>query len=642
MAQNGYQHNVLDYYVERVRAISKRRNSRLMRIRTKTDAMQYQQDVLGAIHKAFSPIPPKTPLNPQVTGMIQRNGYRIEKVIFESRPNCLVTGNLYIPDKINGKAPGVIAPCGHSENGKACDLYQGFCQRLTISGFVVLIYDPFNQGERDQYINLPERNAVRSCCPAHNMMGKQLELVGEFFGMWRVWDGIRSLDYLLTRPEVDPDRIGLTGNSGGGTLTTWLWAVEDRFTMAAPGCFVTTFLHNLENELPADCEQYPPGVIGKGLDMADFFIAHAPKPVILLGQKYDYFDRRGLVSAHEDLRRFYNVLKAPKENIACSLGPQGHGYSSHNQEAMVDFFCFHAGMKHVRISETEVLKDEELCATPKGNVILAGSKPIYEMIAEKADEFAGKRKNLSAESLRERLIKLLNIPKERDIPYYRVLRQTNISGNTYARYAIETEQNIQVIMKKRMAKPEYSGTLDIQEIVHLYIPHLSSEDDIINDPMVAELKKLYELHLLDVRGLGESMPEDMSQFLQPYGLDYMFHGYGLLLGESYIGRRVHDVLSTIDLLMHEGTSEINLYGRGQGAIIALFAAVIQDKIKSITLKNAPESYESWIHAPLVSWPSANFLRDTLKYFDLPNCMRIIKDKLTIIEPWGADMKPVNK
>ena len=71
------------------------------------------------------------------------------------------------------------------------------------------------------------------------MMGKQLELLGQFFGMWRVWDGIRALDYLLTRPEVDPSHVGVTGNSGGGTLTNWLWGAEDRFTMAAPGCFVT-------------------------------------------------------------------------------------------------------------------------------------------------------------------------------------------------------------------------------------------------------------------------------------------------------------------------------------------------------------------------------------------------------------------
>ncbi|MBM3211835.1 hypothetical protein FJZ33_06440, partial [Candidatus Poribacteria bacterium] len=272
MPDNRYQHIVQEYYVNefRDRRLFLREIDR--NIKTKSNLARYQELAQKTINLAFSPIPRKTPLKPKITGVIQRQNYRIEKVVFESRPKCFVTANLYIPDNLEKPAPGVIAPCGHSEDGKASAIYQGFCQRLVRSGFVVLIYDPFNQGERDQYALLSERDSVKSCCPAHNMMGKQLELLGEFFGMWRVWDGIRALDYLLTRKEVDPSQIGLTGNSGGGTLTTWLWAVEERFTMAAPGCFVTTFLHNLENELPADCEQYPPGVVGAGLEMSDFFI----------------------------------------------------------------------------------------------------------------------------------------------------------------------------------------------------------------------------------------------------------------------------------------------------------------------------------------------------------------------------------
>lgn len=641
MKNNNYRHMMVDYFVDIVRDISEFRDDNLSKIMDKNIAIIYQETVKRLIKQAFTPRPTKTPLKPQITGTLQMNGYRIEKILFESRPECLVSANLYIPDKIKEPAPGVIVPCGHSEDGKACALYQEACQRLVHSGFVVLIYDPFNQGERDQYALLSEREAVRSCCPAHNMMGKQLELIGEFFGMWRVWDGIRALDYLLTRPEVDRTRIGLTGNSGGGTLTTWLWAVDDRFTMAAPGCFVTTFRNNLENELPADCEQYPPGVVRSALEMADFFIAQAPKPVILLGQKYDYFDRRGLESAYNDIKYFYSIIKAPKKNIELSIGPEGHGYSVHNQEAMVEFFCKHAKMKPVKVEKTEILDEKDLYATPEGNVIKAGSKPIFEMIAEKADKLAKNRKKLGIEALRRRLIKLLNLVNLDFIPYYRILRPTNIEGKTYARYAIETETNIQSIMKKRMDKPQYSYSLDVEETVHLYLPHLSSEEDLINDPLAISLRDSHQLYSLDVRGLGESMPEDLDKFLQPYGMDYMFHGYYILLGNSYIGHRVNDVLATIRLLINEGAKEIHLYGRGQGAILALFAGVIEKNLASVTIKNAPPSFDSWVHAPIVLWPSANFLKGVLKEFDLPDCMDAIKDKLTVIEPWGVDMKPIS-
>ena len=176
-------------------------------------------------------------------------------------------------------------------------------------------------------------------------MGKQLELVGDFFGMWRVWDGMRALDYFLARPEVDTTRVGLTGNSGGGTVSTWLWALDERITMAAPSCFVTTFLHNLENELPADSEQYPPGVIGSGLDMADFIIARAPSPALLIGKRYDFFNRRGLQQAFDDVSKFYDLIGAPAANRDSFIGPQEHGFSRHNQEAMVGFFARHADLR---------------------------------------------------------------------------------------------------------------------------------------------------------------------------------------------------------------------------------------------------------------------------------------------------------
>jgi dienelactone hydrolase len=601
--------------------------------------MLYQQEAQKAVDRAFSPRPRKTALNTNIVDVIQKQGYRIEKLTFESRPGCLVTANLYVPDNLEGKAPGVIGTCGHSDDGKACDLYQGFSQRLVNSGFVVLTYDPFNQGERDQYSRLSDRDSVKGCCAAHNMMGKQLELQGQFFGMWRAWDGIRALDYLLTRPEVDPAHIGVTGNSGGGTMSNWLWGAEERLTMAAPSCFVTTFLNNLENELPQDNEQYPPGLVGAGFEMIDIMIARAPKPILLLGQKYDYFDRRGLKAAYEELKRFYAIIGAPEENVKLFIGPQGHGYSVHNQETMVDFFAQHSDQKVVKVSETEVPDKAELYATPQGDVLAAGAKPIYEMIAEESDRLADKRKPLDAETLKKRLSSILNLPLRKAAPHYRVLRPARVKDQTVARYAIETEDNIRAIMKKSMTAP-HSYTLDVEESICLYIPHVSAEDDMISEPMAISLSDSQPLYALDVRGFGESSPIDTKQPFQSYGVDYMLHGFGLLLGESYLGRRVHDVLSTMDLLVHEGAKEIHLYGRGQGSLLALFAGLLHENTGAVTLKNTPPSFSSWTHVPLVDWPSANFLRGALKVFDLPDCMEALGDKLTLIEPWGPDMQPI--
>jgi len=631
---------VLDDYVDRVRQIQEDRGERMAALRTRKQALKYQQDTRKAIAKAFGARPARTPLNVRTTGAVERRHYRIEKLLFESRPGCLVTAHLYVPKGLDGPAPAVLGTCGHSEIGKLEGFYQGFCQRLARAGFVVLIYDPFSQGERDQYWRLKERAAVGGCCLAHNMMGKQLELNGEWFGAWRAWDGVRALDCLLDRPEVDKSRVGLTGNSGGGTMTTWLWAVEPRITMAAPSCFVTSFLSNLENEIPADCEQYPPGVIGAGLDMADFIIARAPDPVLLLGQQFCFFDRRGLRDAYDDVRRFYALLGAPHRNADLFIGPNPHGFSHHNQEAMVEFFSEHAGQTPVRLRQTEDLGANEGNVTPRGNTVAAGATPVYELIASRARDLQASRGRVAKADLLRRARRLFHLPSRRGAPHYRVLRSTSSDGHSVSRYAVDTERNVRAILRKRLLDSSRAQTLDVESEVRLFLPHVASEDDLTQDTLARSLAKQGILYLLDVRGLGESRPDEGGDFFQAYGMDYMHHGHGLLLGESYLGRRVHDALTTVDLLVAEGARRVHLYGRGQGAVIALFAALLHGDVRTVTLKNAPLSYHAMTQVPLVAWPAANFPRGVLERFDLPDCYRALGRRVQIIEPWGPDMKPL--
>ncbi|MBU7004178.1 MAG: prolyl oligopeptidase family serine peptidase [Theionarchaea archaeon] len=639
--KQAYQHMVQDYYVDRVRVLSSERDEIIRSIETEDQVIDYQRKVKRAVSRAFGKRPKRTPLNPQITGILDRPGYKIEKIIFESRPDCLVTANLYIPRNVKAPAPGVISPCGHSGNGKALPLYQEYCQRLAASGFVVLIYDPYNQGERDQYHALDDREIVGGCCNAHNMMGKQLELLGEFFGMWRAWDGIRALDYLVSRPEVDGSRVGLTGNSGGGTMSEWLWAVEDRFAMVAPGCFVTTFLANLENELPQDCEQYPPGILGAGLEMIDLMILRAPKPALLLGQAYDYFDRRGLIRAYQDMRQFYSILGRPG-NVKLFIGTHGHGYHRENQEAMVKFFARIAGIRKVVEIETEDAGEENLWATPGGNVIAHGGEPIFERIARDAAEISSGRTPIGTDRLPRLIAKVLAVSAKRKAPHHRSLRLEGSSEMKFGRYAVETEGGVQVVLRKLMGDPEKVAYLEAEERISLYLPHFSIEADF--DEYASEKSWVpAPVYTLDPRGMGESVPGgDIDDFSQPYGYDYMYHGFGLLLCESYMGRRVHDVLSTMDLLVDRGAEIIDLYGRGQGALLAIFAGILHPKCGRVTLKNGPNSFLEWAKVPLVLWPASNFPREVLKHFDIPDCHRFLGERLRLIEPWEPDMKSAPK
>ena len=211
--RNGFPRMVHEYFVHRVRQANTRNVRAYRELASKAEAEEYVRHVREAIRECFGPEPARTDLNPRVTGVVERDAYTIEKIIFESRPDFPVTANLYIPKNVEFPRPGVVGTCGHTSNGKAG--YQEFSQGLARLGYVCLTYDPIGQGERLQYVNDELKSWVGVGVREHLYAGNQQFLAGEFLGMWRAWDGIRALDYLLTREEVDPRHVGVTGNSGG-------------------------------------------------------------------------------------------------------------------------------------------------------------------------------------------------------------------------------------------------------------------------------------------------------------------------------------------------------------------------------------------------------------------------------------------
>ena len=443
---NRFPRMMQEWLVNQVAASQEIGNKRRDALKSEADAKAYVELVRGLIRESFGPEPEKTPLNARVTSITERETYRIEKVVFESRPGFLVTGNLYVPKGREGPMPAVVGTCGHSLNGKAETAYQSFCQGLARMGYVVLIYDPIGQGERFQYIKDEGAKGLKSryggSVSEHIQCGNQQGLVGEFFGAWRAWDGVRALDYLLSRPEVDPKRVGVTGNSGGGTMTTWLCGVESRWSMAAPSCFVTTFLHNAENELPADTEQCPPQVLALGLDHSDFLAAMAPKPVIVLAKERDFFDARGSEESYERLKKLYTLLGAP-EHVKLFIGPTYHGYTQENREAMYQFFNKTTGVSDAQTEPALTIeKDPELWCAPKGQVSELKSKTVMEFTAEAAAVLSGKRGKLDGAALVPAMKKALRLAEVQGVPPYRILRSAGSRGypsKSSCCYAVETE-----------------------------------------------------------------------------------------------------------------------------------------------------------------------------------------------------------
>jgi dienelactone hydrolase len=646
---NRFPRMVQEYFVERVRAAQTAGNQARAALRTRAEAEAYVRQVRDKVRLCFGPFPEKTPLRPRITGVVERDAYRIEKVIFESRPRFPVTANLYLPKGKKFPLPGVVGTCGHSDNGKAADTYQSFAQGLARLGYVVLLYDPIGQGERLQYGHLPAKERPHVGVGEHLHAGNQQFLVGEFLGSWRAWDGIRALDYLLTRPEVDPRQVGVTGNSGGGTLTTWLCGLDQRWAMAAPGCFVTTFLHNVENELPADTEQCPPGAIARHLDHADFLAALAPRPIVILGKEKDYFDVRGTEEAYHRLRQLYTLLGSP-DNIRLFVGPTAHGYTRENREAMYEWFN---RVTHAADSKAEpalvLEKDETLQCTPTGQVAGLQARTVFDFTREKAQALARRRPTLAGDELRQAVAAALKLPERTGVPDFRILRA--VGGRRYPKphattYAVETERGIFALVyrlaEQRLdSRPPRDGSRAV-----LYVANHSSDAELRAEPLLADLLReepTATFYTCDVRGIGESRPDTcgQDQFLTPYGSDYFYAIHSLMLDAPYVGQKTFDVLRVLDWLTACGHPEVHLVGRGWGALPATFAALFADKVTRVTLKNALTSYQDVAEAETYAWPLSAFVPGVLEKFDLPDCYRALQDRhLRQLEPWGAQGRPV--
>jgi len=640
---NRFPRMVQNYFVDRVRRAEKACLDRQAALKTKADAEAYVRSVQQRIRESFGPLPEKTPLNPRITGVVERDAYKIAKLIFESRPEFLVTANLYVPKGRKFPLPGVVGTCGHSTNGKCAEAYQSFAQGLARMGYVVLIYDPIGQGERLQYPDENLKSRIGVGVREHLHAGNQQFLVGEFLGTWRAWDGIRALDYLLTREEVDPKHLGVTGNSGGGTMTTWLCGVELRWTMAAPSCFVTTFRRNMENELPADTEQCPPRALALGLDHADFLAAQAPKPVIILAKERDYFDVRGSEEALARLKRLYSLLGA-EENIALSVGPTHHGYSQENREAMYRWFNRATGVSDAQTEPELVIEDDEtLWCTPKGQVVELESRPVFSFTKAKSEALAKKRPALAGDALVQAVSETLKLPPREGLPPYRILRA--IRSRKYPKphfvtYAVETEPGLHALVYRLMDERHYSRPPRGYDRAVLYVAHQSADAELRDEPLVGELLEAEPdsaFFTCDVRGIGESRPNTCGQdtFLSAYGNDFFYAIHALMLDYPYVGQKTHDVLRVLDWLVGCGHKEVHLAAKGWGAIPATFAALTSGAVVQVTLKNALTSYADVAQSEDYHWPLSTLLPNELERFDLPECYRVLEaKKLRQIEPWG--------
>jgi len=343
-------------------------------IQTEQELLRLQRALRAHLLTMLGGLPTKrTPLNPHITGRIQMEGFHIEKLIFESLPGVYVSALVYVPEDVSTKRPAVLVPSGHSANGKA--YYQALCQRLVRRGYVVINWDAIGQGERSQFWDKKNnKSRYNLICAEHAVLGNLAYLAGTNLARWEIWDGMRALDYLLTRPEVDPDRINITGTSGGGFQTAHIAALDPRIKVAAPSCYITALPMRVYNRIfkdpDSDPEQDLYGMISQGVDHSGLLLMMYPRPVFVAAAVLDFFPIEGTHKTVREVSDLYAKF-GHADRIAMREGYHQHQYSPENQEAAIAFLDHFNGLPAGKaLPPVKELDEKTLQCTRTGQVML--------------------------------------------------------------------------------------------------------------------------------------------------------------------------------------------------------------------------------------------------------------------------------
>src|SRR6266542_2308035 len=373
-------------------------------LRNEAGLLHLQSELRDKLLKMLGGLPDKrTPLNAHVTGKIQMDGFHIEKLIFESLPGFYVSALIYVPDNRRGPHPGVLVPCGHSSNGKVH--YQALCQRLVQRGYLVICWDPVGQAERSQFWDASAgKSRYNLICAEHAILGNLAYLAGTNLARWEIWDGIRAVDYLLSRPDIDPKRINITGTSGGGFQAAHIAALDERVKVAAPSCYITALPMRVYNRIfkdpDSDPEQDLYGMISSGVDHSGLLLLLYPRPVFIAAAVLDFFPIEGTHKTFQEVAEIYARF-GHADRIAMVEGYHEHQFSSENQEAALDLVDRFNGLPATHPQpQIRELDEKTLQCTRTGQVLLYD--PHGRSLMDLIREYYLEHKNRSTKTIAQR------------------------------------------------------------------------------------------------------------------------------------------------------------------------------------------------------------------------------------------------
>ncbi|MGE3777520.1 MAG: alpha/beta hydrolase family protein, partial [Pirellulaceae bacterium] len=542
--------------------------------------------------------------------------------------------------------PGVLIPCGHSMNGKAHPEYQLMGAALAYHGMAALVFDPIDQGERGQYLGAggwPKLAGTR----AHSMLGVAATLLGQNTARFEIWDAIRAVDYLQSRPEIDGERIGCTGNSGGGTQTSYLMALDDRIRVAAPSCYLCGFPALLHTIGPQDAEQNLYGQVARGLDHADYVIARAPAPVLLCAATKDFFDIHGTWQVFRSGKRLYTRLGFA-EHIDLMENDAGHNYNTLQRQSVLRWMSRWLLGKDESLTEPDLklLNEQEVLCTPDGTVMnLPGARSVYDLNRDYEAILAPRR----AEAWRRADMQLREVRRlagirplhELPAPQVQAAGTVDRSGQRIRQLIVSPEAGID-LPALHFAPAQRRGRV----VLYLHEAGKSS-DAAAGGPIQQLVDAGDDVLAVDLRGVGQTRAGGAARAGASPSGDGKGVGMAYLLGKSYVGCRAEDILVcarfAAEQIGGDAKSPIHLIAVGQVGVPALHAAALEPaQFATVHISRMLRAWSDIVQRTMSQDQAVNVVHGALTQYDLPDLASSLGPKLTLTAPLDPLGQPWNE
>ncbi|MBS1822286.1 MAG: acetylxylan esterase [Acidobacteria bacterium] len=669
--------------------LAERRNA-VAAITTRAQAERRQIEVREKIVALMGGLPGKSELNAKVTGSTQADGFRMEKVIFESQPGFRVTAILYLPDAAAGgkaKLPAIVVAPGHGATGKMADYF--FASLFARNGFAVLSYDIVGEGERLQYPDPahPGQSLAGRATGEHGEAGLQPTLIGDAIARYFLWDGIRAVDYLTSRPEVDPERIGAFGCSGGGTATALLGAIDTRVKAIASACYITSFDTLLPSIGPQDAEQSIPGFIASGFDLADWVELAAPRAYAVISTVSDMFPYAGAKASVAEARRFYSLFDpasagtptgqptpgipteptlnpdtsntiSPASPLQWITGIGGHGNLRPLQQEIAQFFLTHLAHSSAAPILNPVpapganasalpanITKEAFQVTPTGQVLTSypSSETIHSITLKRYALLARPRVSTWEEFQKAiRDVTHASVQPGDAAPVSTPLPplESPPEGKAHVRHRFTLATAPGIAINAEFYRPK-----DGKHPMLLILK--DTLDPALESSRVDEVRRLRAMAdsgtAVLVIAPRPSIPGTEEEKSPLLGNFYLTELRAELAGRTLLGLRVDDVIAAVNFMQESTTGDpnrISAQASGHLGLVLIHAAMLDLRLKHIDVDHTLESYRSLIGTAMPKDAPQDMLPGVVRRYDIPELVRELGQRVDVTDSYSPDTHAV--